>query len=94
MGDYTSTGANANRTREVGFQGSEAGKSFASSADVEEGKDWDAYKKEKNLMFTASRVQHKDPYAAWRRERAKKKGQMKVVGSGDSASTGSAGGTK
>ena len=68
------------KNKVVGYKGSQAGKSFASGAEVDEKKDWDDYKREKNLMFTATRTQHAADFAKWREGRAKKKGQSAALG--------------
>ena len=49
---------------------------YASSAEVDEEKDWDAYTREKKLSFAASKAREAKPFAEWRAARkAKREGQ-------------------
>lgn len=59
--------------RVVGFKGDQADKSFASSNELNEDKDWQDYKKEKKLSFAASKVKEADNFKAWRKARSGKK---------------------
>lgn len=76
---YKTTNYNESRTKVLGYQGAKAGQSFDSSSQVEENKDWDSFKKEKNLMFTAQKKQYEKPFSEWRKTRAAKSGQKEAL---------------
>lgn len=71
----------------MGYKGSQADKTFDSTAEVNEKKDWDEYKVAKNLSFAASKAQHAADFAKWREGRAKKKGQSEALGKLSEAGT-------
>jgi len=56
--------------RKGNFTGTSSGKAFPTTAEVNDKRDWDDYKREKNLSFTAQRKQFEPDFASWRKKRA------------------------
>jgi len=59
--------------RKGNFVGTQSGKAFPTTAEVNDKRDWDDFKREKNLSFTAQRKQHEPDFASWRKKRVESK---------------------
>jgi hypothetical protein len=78
--DYKRTGSIQGGRVVSGYKGSKAGQGgFRTAEQVAEDNDWDQYKIERKLMFTAQRKQHEADFREWRKKKAAKKGQTKAV---------------
>lgn len=62
-----------------GYRGSEAGKSYLSTAESNENEDWQAYKMEKKLGFAVQKKDHTAAFNKWREDRAKVAGRKKAL---------------
>ncbi len=88
MADQTQTTYSRQGGRTItGYRGTQAGKSFPTTAEASEAADWEQYKVEKKLSFAASKTQHKAAFEEWRKARARKAGQAAGVQAAPASTT-------